>query len=72
MRAPGASATPEWLRTHGLTLADARHLYRALCTLADCEGPIKRALREVGDGASDYDHMHVCAALRYLVDGERR
>ena len=65
-------ATPAWLRTHGLTPADARRLYRALCTLADFEGTIKRVLCEMGDGASDYDHMHVCAALRYLVDGERR
>jgi hypothetical protein len=49
---------------------DLRRLEHALCTLADYEGLLKRTLREVGDGASDYDHMHVCAALRRLVDGD--
>lgn len=42
---------------------------RALCTLADYEGPIKRALTECEEGGSDWDHKRICEALRWLVDG---
>lgn len=60
-------ANPEWLQQHGLKARDALRLFRALCTLADYEGVIKRTLPKV-DG-DDRDHHNVCAALRYLVDG---
>lgn len=60
----------DWYQKHGIDMHEARRLERALCTLADFEGQIKSVLRdEIGDGASDHDHAHVCAALRHLVDG---
>lgn len=69
---PLYDATPAWLRRHGLERRDAQRLFRALCTLADYEGVIKDALYSCGQGGSEWDHMRVCAALRYLVDGESR
>lgn len=49
---------------------DRKKLERALCTLADYEGEIKEALRDLGQGGSDWDLHRVCDALRLLVDGE--
>lgn len=62
------NASPEWLQQHKLKTRDALRLARALGVLADYEGVIKRALRETHANQSDY-HC-VCAALRYLVDGQ--
>jgi hypothetical protein len=64
-------AEAERLKKLGITAKDRDRLERCLCTLADFEGLIKDTLRnEVRDGASAYDHAHVCAALRRIVDGE--
>lgn len=64
---PLYGAPREWLRQHGLKRADATTLLRALCTLADYEGPIKRALKDLGH--SEWDFHNTCDALRRLVDG---
>jgi len=61
-------AKPAWLQQHGLNRRDALRLYRALCTLADYEGTIKRTLVKMRN--AERDHTNTCAALRYLVDGD--
>lgn len=59
----------KWLKQYGLTPADARRLERALCTLADFEGTVKRALADSGARNGDWAHVNVCKALRHVVDG---
>ncbi len=59
----------ERLKKYGLGPHDVIRLERALCTLGDYEGPIKKALAECHGGGGERDHSNVCAALRRLVDG---
>jgi len=64
-------ASPEWLKEHGLSAKDAQRLFNALATLADYEGPLKDAADKLRS-RTDFGHAlaDVCAAIRYLVDGE--
>jgi hypothetical protein len=57
------------LSKYGLEPRDKQRLERALCTLADYEGPLKQVL--CGEiGGHENDHARVCGALRWIVDGE--
>ncbi len=60
----------ERLKKYGLEPCDLIRLERALCTIADYEGPIKKALAEGHGGGGERDHSNVCDALRRLVDGD--
>ena len=57
----------ERLKRYGLGPHDIIRLERALCTLGDYEGPIKKAMAEGRGGGGERDHANVCAALRRLV-----
>ena len=57
----------EWLQKFNLKPRDGARLLRALCTLADYEGALKRALVERGH--DEHPHAEVCDALRFIVDG---
>lgn len=54
-----------WVKSLGLDGKDAKRIERALCTLADYEGPIKQAGRT---GNFAHAHADVCAALRKIAD----
>jgi hypothetical protein len=62
------TATKEQLKEYGVSRRDAARLERALCTLADFEGPIKQAL--TAGGGTDLSLGDVCDALRRIVDGD--
>ena len=60
-------ATQEWLKAHGLSMADAQRLQKALCALADCEGQTCRCPRFHSDmkcgscnGPLEDDRTAVC------------
>ena len=53
---------------YGVSGKDAKRLERALCTLADFEGPVKDALTD--DAVNDGAHRDVCAAIRKIIDGD--
>jgi hypothetical protein len=57
----------ERLKKYGLEPHDVIRLERALCTLGDYEGPIKKALAEIHGGRIEQDHANVCYALRRLI-----
>ena len=59
----------ERLKKYGLGPHDVIRIERALCTLGDYEGPIKKAMSECRPTSSGLDYTNVCAALRRLVDG---
>lgn len=61
-------ATKEHLAKFNVDRRDAARLERALCTLADFEGSVKKALSEVGH--SDHGLHDVCDAIRLIIDGD--
>jgi hypothetical protein len=60
-----------WVRSLGLSGADAMRIERALCTLADFEGPIKAAGSKLGRGNFAHAHADVCSVLRAIADAWR-
>ena len=57
----------EALAKYGLNGNDAQRLERALCTLADYEGPVRQALSE--RALDPRAVSEVCAAIRRILDG---
>jgi len=62
-------ADKEHLAKYDVGRREARRLESALCTLADFEGSVKKALVELGH--SDHALHDMCDALRLIVDGEK-